>query len=163
MGGRHRRCRCFLKSWNSGRNWRTVARMKRFNSMLLLAWLLTGTAVLLSAQDTPTFDIRRPTVVAFFPPVTQSHPDKNEALADFQLYATQVREPLEKAGVDFKEVYARSFRVHMGKTVTMFRPVKVEVGYYFIAPGKKPRIEYGVATDGDILHVANEYFGMTQK
>jgi len=34
------------------------------------------------------------------------------------------------------------------------------VGYYYIAPGRKPRLEYGVATDLDILQIASDYFGM---
>jgi len=36
----------------------------------------------------------------------------------------------------------------------------VKVGYYYIAPGRKPRLEYGVATDLDILQIASDYFGM---
>ena len=106
-------------------------------------------------------------MIAFFPPVTQSELSKNfdtnAALDDFQFYATQVKQPLEKARVDFREVYVHDFRVRLGKTVTTFRPVKVDVGYYFVAPGKKPRIEYGVMTDVDLLQVANEYFGAIQK
>jgi hypothetical protein len=43
--------------------------------------------------------------------------------------------------------------------VTAFRPLKGNVGYHFVVPGRKPRIEYGVMTDADLLQVANEYFG----
>ena len=135
--------------------------------MLASAWLWVGTMCLLSAQNTPTFDIRRATVIAFFPPVTDSKLakdfDTNAALDDFQFYATQVKQPLENIGVDFREVYVHDFRVRLGKTVTTFRPVEVDVGYYFVAPGKKPRIEYGVMTDVDLLQVAKEYFGAVQK
>ena len=101
--------------------------------------------------------------MAFFGPVTQAKPgkdpDTNEALADFQLYATNVREPLRKEGIEFHELYAHSFRLRLGNKVTTFRPVKVDVGYYLVAPGKKPGIEYGVMTDADLLKLANEYFG----
>jgi hypothetical protein len=127
----------------------------------------TVKATELRSENMPTFDIRRPTVVALFPPVTQSElskdADTNEALADFQVYATQVKEPLEEVGVDFKEVHVHGFRVRLGKTVTTFRPVKAEVGYYFVAPGKKPRIEYGVMTDVGLSQVASEYFGAIQR
>jgi hypothetical protein len=115
------------------------------------------------AETQPLVGVYGRTIVAFFPPVTdaelQKDADTNEALADFRLYATRVREPLKKAGIDFYEVYAHSFRTRVGKTVTGFRPVKGSVGYYFVAPGRKPRIEYGVMTDADLLQVANEYFG----
>ncbi len=135
--------------------------------MLALSSLMVSALLLVSAQNEPTFDIRRPTIVAFFPPVTQSElakdPDINESLSDFQFHASQVREPLKKSGVDFKEVYTLSFRIRLGKTVTTFRPAKTEAGYYFVTPGKEPRIEYGVMSDVGLLQIANEYFGVTQK
>jgi hypothetical protein len=141
--------------------------MKRFISVLALSWLIVGTTLSLFAQNTPTVEVTRPTIVAFFPPVSQAElvkdPDTNESLSDFRFYASQVREPLKKAGVDFKEVYAHSFRVRLGNRVTTFRPVKADVGYYFVAPGKEPRIEYGVMTDADLLQIATEYFGVIQK
>jgi len=34
---------------------------------------------------------------------------------------------------------------------------------YLIVPGKKPRIEYGLITDIDLLQVANEHFGTAAK
>lgn len=108
--------------------------------------------------------MRGPTVVAFFEPVTQAKldkdPDTNEALADFQLYAANVRRPLMNSGIEFHELYAHSFRLRVGNQLITFRPAKMDVGYYLIAPGKKPRIEYGVITDADLLHLANEYFGI---
>ena len=116
-----------------------------------------------AAERQPLVVVHGPTVVAFFEPVTEAKldkdPDANEALADFQLYASRVRAPLRKAGIEFHELYAHSFRLRVGKQLTTFRPVKMDVGYYLIAPGKKPRIEYGVMTDSDLLQVTNQYFG----
>ena len=131
---------------------------------LLAAFWLLGLqpSPILPAEKQPLVVLQGPTVVAFFPPVTdaqlQRDADTNEALADFQFYATRVREPLKRARIDFHEVNAHSFRIRVGKAVTGFRPVKGDVGYYFVVPGKKPRIEYGVMSDADILQVANEYF-----
>ena len=111
--------------------------------------------------------MRGPTVVAFFEPVPQAklekEPDTNEALADFQLYAKNVREPFRKAGIEFHELYAHSFRLRDGNKLTTFRTGKVGVGYYLVAPGKDPRVEYGVMTDADLLQLANEYFGISAK
>lgn len=107
--------------------------------------------------------MRGPTVVAFFEPVSleqlDKDPDMNVALADFQFYAETVRAPLRKAGIEFHELYTHSFRLRIGTQSITFRPAKITVGYYFVAPGKKPHIEYGVRTDADILQVANAYFG----
>ncbi len=116
------------------------------------------------AEKQPVVVVRGPTIVAFFEPVTQAElekdPDLNETFADFQLYATSVRAPLRKAGIGFHELYAHSFRLRVGNRLTTFRAIKGDVGYYLIAPGKKPRIEYGVITDSDLLQVANAYFGV---
>jgi hypothetical protein len=118
-----------------------------------------------AAREQPAIVVRGPTVVAFFPPVKEeeikANPDTNEALADFQLYPFQVREPFRKAGFAFHEVYAVSFRIHIGTRITTFRAGQVKVGYYFIAPGKEARVEYGVMTDGDLLRIAGDYLGGT--
>lgn len=126
---------------------------------MLAFFLLIATVAGASSPPDPTFKIARPTIIAFFSPdgSTSEDPDTIAALDDFHFYATQARKQLEEAGVDFKEIYAASFRVR-GKTWTTFRPTKIKVGYYFIAPNKKPRIEYGVMTDSELLQIAREYF-----
>ena len=132
---------------------------------ILLVLILLTVAIPIGArqQKFPTFDVRRPMIVAFFPPVTevelQRDPDTNEALSDFQEYAHRVREPLRQRSIEFHEVYGNRFGIRQGKTVVIFTPGKVQVGYYFIAPNKKPRIEYGVNTDDGLLQMADEYFG----
>jgi hypothetical protein len=120
---------------------------------------------LVATPKTTLVVIDRPTVVAFFPHMTSAEmdadPDKNEVLSDFQLYATKVRKPLNDMGITFKEIYAKSFQVQRGTRITTFRPGKIYVGYYFVAPGKEPRVEYGVLTDADLLQIAKEYFDQT--
>ena len=115
----------------------------------------------------PSFVIRRPTVIAFFPPVTKkdlkSDESLNESLGDFQIYAKQARDRLAKMGITFESVYARAFRLRVGTKVITFRPGAEDVGYYFIAPGKTPRIEYGVATDDDLALLSTQYFGIPER
>lgn len=100
----------------------------------------------------------------FSPPVPQSvlvnDPDTNEALSDFQVYARALRPSLAKKGIDFQEVYTRSFKVKCGGAVTTFAPGDRVLGYYLIAPDRPPRVEYGVRTDTDLLQIANEYFAI---
>jgi len=133
--------------------------------LLIAALACAASCCLTVASDKqPVIVVRGPTVVAFFEPVPQAQldkdPDASEALADFKLYARNVREPFRKAGIEFHEVYAHSFQLREGKRLTIFRPAKVKVGYYLVAPGRKPRIEYGIMTDADLLHLAHEYFGI---
>lgn len=143
--------------------------MKR-RSFLITALALVvaaGTRPTNAAEKNPLIVAAGRTVVAFFPLVTHSDlpkdADTNEALSDFQLYASRVREPLKRAGIEFHELYTRSFRVRVGNAVNVFRPSKAEVGYYLIVPGKEPRIQYGVMTDTDLLRLANQYFGSSTK
>ena len=141
--------------------------------MRLFGWIVTlSVSVLLclasgAAPKEKLVVVNGPTVVAFFPPVTGAElakdPDTNESLVDFQLYATRVREKLNNAGIEFQVIYASSFAVRCGAKTTTFRPKKTTVGYYFIAPGKSPRVEYGVMTDVDILRVAAEHFQLASK
>ena len=110
----------------------------------------------------PTFAITGPTVIAFCRPVTdaelEKEPGTNEVLSDFQLYASQAAPRLKKAGIQFEVASAVKFRIKDGGSVHTFTSGKVWVGYYFIAPGKKPRVEYGVHDDLDILEIASRYF-----
>jgi hypothetical protein len=111
--------------------------------------------------------VNGPTVVAFFPPATDAKlsndPDTNESLADFQLYAKSARAKLNDAGIEFDEIYTSSFAVRCGEKTTTFRPKMAAVGYYFVAPGRSPRVEYGVMTGADILRAAAEYFQVASK
>jgi len=150
--------------------WRVRKYINRMKRMTFYGVCLTVVAAMMplqSAKKTPTFDVHRPTILAFFLPLTDAElskdPDTNTALDDFQFYAGKVRGLLDKRGIDFREVYAHSFTIRMGKAATTFKPTKVYVGYYLVAPGRKPRVEYGVMTDADLLQVADEYFGTVKK
>lgn len=116
------------------------------------------------ANPVPVFVIHGPTIVAFFAPETgpelKNDSDINEALSDFQLYYGQASAPLRKAGIDFPDTNTLSFRICIRKKVRRYRMNKTGVGYFFIAPGKEPHIEYGVMTDADLLDAARKYFGI---
>ncbi len=129
--------------------------------------LLLGSAIRLSAQKPATFDVTGPTIIAFFPPVTDAElrkdPDTNEALSDFQFYAGQVREPLAKRGITFKEVYADAFTIRQGKMTTLFGTKTMKVGYCLATPGKEPYVQIGVLSDAGLLQLADKYFGTSEK
>jgi hypothetical protein len=134
---------------------------------LVLVVLLSGVFAAIAADEQPTIVVHGPTIVAFFEPVTEAElnadPDTNEALSDFQFYAEGARKAFLKTGIDFHEIYAKSFTIRTGTRTATFRPGKITVGYYFVAPGKKPRIEYGVNTDVDLVAIARQYFGQVGK
>jgi hypothetical protein len=136
-------------------------------SVALLTILLAATfAVCKSSKRSAAIEIDGPTVIAFFPTVSKTdrkHSDEDEALSDFQLYTASARQSLQQAGVGLEVVYSRSFEVVLDSESTTFKPAKGAPGYYFAMPGKKPRIDYGVMTDADLLRIAKEYFGIAMK
>jgi hypothetical protein len=93
-------------------------------------------------------------------PGTVEAAESDEALADFQFYAGKDKEVLRTRGIKFREVYALSFQIRIGGQTTIVKAerFKYGVGYYLIAPGRPPRIEDGVMSDGDLLGVAEKYF-----
>jgi hypothetical protein len=131
--------------------------------LLCPAMVFLGVFAATAADAQPTITVRGPTIVAFFEPVSEAglkaDPDTNEALSDFKVYAAGARKAFLNSGIDFREVYARSFKIRIGARTTIFRPGKITVGYYFVAPGKDPRVEYGVNTDDRLLDIATWYFG----
>jgi len=110
------------------------------------------------------FVIHGPTIVAFYPHFSQKEIDNGEgdaaAMDDFGFYASQVAGRLKKAGIEFLPKETRSFKVRVGARVRHFPGGKIDIGYYFIAPGKEPHVEYGVMTDIDLLDAARKYFSI---
>ncbi len=137
---------------------------KPLSNALSLALLL---ATCLSPAQTPgkppLIAIHKPTIIAFSP-ITQaqadSGQDSSEALGDFNFYVLDIEKRLQVAGIDIQVVNDPSFGVQSGAKVSDFPNPKARAGYYFIAPGKKTHIEYGVMTGEDILDVAQKYFGI---
>lgn len=137
--------------------------MLRYVSLLVGIVFIAVPSPSQSVKKIPCFNIVRPTVVAFFAAVAwKDHEDgeTNESLSDFQFYSGTVKQALAKAGIEFHVVYADAFRVRAGAKVKTFSIAKEGVGYYLVAPGKKPLVEHGVMTDTDLLQVADQYFGL---
>jgi len=136
-------------------------------SRLLYSGAVLCISIALGAQrpgPIPIVNVEKPTIVAFFPNVAtvrSEDADGNEALSDFEVYAQRLRRPLSELGIQFSEQYGRSFRIRVSSNTIVFTPKAGTPGYYLIAPGRKPQIEYGVMTDSDLLPIAKEYFGIS--
>jgi hypothetical protein len=139
--------------------------MKRLILIVLLAVACGQIAnTQTSAKQPQAFVIHRPTIVAFFPPITEAEANSGEgdaeALSDFNYYLYMVRKRLESAGIEIQEVNGLSFQIRDGTKTRTFQTGKIGIGYYLIAPGKEPRVEYGVMTDEDLVETAHTYFGI---
>jgi hypothetical protein len=129
--------------------------------LFVAVWAGTGNAQK-TTKPVPVFVIHQPTIIAFYPHYTQDELDKGEgdaaAMDDFSFYAYKADKRLHKAEIDFRFVEARSFKVRVETKVHYFQGGKIDIGYYFIAPGKEPHVEYGVMTDEDLFDAARKYF-----
>jgi len=142
--------------------------MRKLNLLAAILILLSPVAnpPLQASIETPVFDVVQPTILAFFKPsahINEAGSGANDALSDFQVYLKQAKDPLQRSGIGIQEVYARSFKVRVGTTITTYQTKKIGIGYYMLSPGKKPRIEYGLMSDADLIRVADEYFGVRAK
>jgi hypothetical protein len=138
--------------------------MKKLLAFLLMIPLIPAHAAAPARVAVRTFAVRGPTVIAFFAPNAKGdYADESEALDDFQWYAMQVNSRMKAAGIDFHVVYARSFRAATSGHTQVFTTKDNSCGYYLVMPGEKPRIEYGVMTDDDLMEFARETFGNTSK
>lgn len=130
--------------------------------LFIAVWIGVGNSQA-TVEPLPIFVIHQPTIIAFFP-ITQAEVDSSEdnaeALGDFNYYISTAEKRLHKAGIAIHVVNVPSFQIQTGKKLVNFQPNKNDIGYYFIAPGKKAHIEHNVMTDEDILDAAQKYFGI---
>jgi len=135
--------------------------MKSAFWLAAVALCLSATLDAQHASGIPVVNADCPTIIAFFPNASKTGPDDPdgmEALSDFEYCAGRVKKPLSQRGIQFTEERDRSFRIRSGGEIVLFTPKTDTPGYYFVQRSKKPRIEYGVMADVDLLTLAKEYF-----
>jgi hypothetical protein len=140
--------------------------LKTFRVLVIALTIISaGVVSAKTGAKQPLIDVQKPSIVAFYPPVSESeaeNQDEIESLGDFRLFVEESRKPLKAEGIELHEVFSTSFRIRVGVKTTSFHSAEAGVGYYLIAPGKQPRVEYGVMTAEDLLQVARQYFGSTK-
>jgi hypothetical protein len=141
--------------------------------MIVVMILMLAVAIALvdpAAGSPAVVRVSGPTIVAFFvdPQRAETDSDLVEVLADFRAHAEEARASLARAGVALEVVYPGygEHREHIilveldGKR-TILRPKNV--GYYFLAPGGKMRIETGFADSGALMEHARRHLGADVK
>jgi hypothetical protein len=143
---------------------RRLSAMRQSICFVALTFFLAGIAHAQPMRhQTSLIAIHGPSIVAFFFPMTEAEANSGEgdaeALDDFNFYFYSVEKRLKKAGIEFQQFSGRSFTVLDGGKRRSFHTGKIGIGYYFIAPGKEPHVEYGVMTDEDLVDASQKYFG----
>src|SRR3954469_18838551 len=118
-----------------------------------------------AVSDSMAVRITGPTLIAFYPPVRQaqvdSSDDLSEALGDFSFHLSAAQDSLRALGFTIVERPYDSLRVVEGATS---REIKLsrdsaQLGYVFIAPGRRDEISYGVMTNMDLINTARRIVG----
>jgi hypothetical protein len=154
---------CYRRNIEEG-----VRELKRLTALAIsLTAMIGGFLSAQTAAKQAVIAIQKPSIVAFYPPVSRlqsdaENADEVESLGDFRLFVEQARKPLKTEGIDLYDIYSTSFRIRVGAKTITFHPTEAGVGYYLITPGRPPRIEYGVMTDADLIQVAKQYFGIAK-
>jgi len=116
-----------------------------------------------STADSATVSVKGPTVVAFEPALTQAQLDSSEQLAtvlgDFEHYLSEASDSLEVLGFALVQRPTGPIRLLEASGSREVRPSSDSsyVGYVFVAPGRRPRVYYGVKTDGQLLAAARMF------
>ena len=137
------------------------------NLAAALALLLLTSCVTPASQQPalPVIAVTGPTIVAFFPDVSQNEIDGDfdldTTLEDFQRSARGIRAFANTNSISFHELYSHAFLIRTRGLTIRFEALADSggIGYYLTAPGMEPLVLYGVHTDSDVASTASGYFG----
>ena len=126
-----------------------------------------GTSSLAPVPDSMVVHVRGPTLVTFYPTVTQAQVDSNEDLAtvldDFSFHSSAARDSLLALGftiVDHPPGIIRVIDGAVARDIALARD-SAEVGFVFVAPGRRDRVLYGVTTSTDLIDAGHKFLAPT--
>jgi hypothetical protein len=115
------------------------------------------------SADSTLIVIEGPTLVAFYPPVSQAQVDTSEELAtvfdDFSYHLSSAADSLRALGITVRERPVGDIRLVEAGKQRQFRPAKdsADFGYLYLAPGRAQRVYYSVMSNSDLVETAHEY------
>jgi hypothetical protein len=121
-----------------------------------------------SALDSLAVRVDGPTLIAFYPTVTQAQVDSSADLAtvleEFSLYLSTAQDSLRALGFVIIERPPGPFRVidRTGSRHINLRPDSADVGYVFVAPGRPHRVFYGVVTNPELIAAGRTFLATGQ-
>jgi hypothetical protein len=121
------------------------------------------TAATPAITDSSQVAVDGPTLIAFYPAVTQAQVDSSEELAtvfdDFSYHLSSAADSLRALGLTVKERPLGEIRVVEAGRQWQFLPAKdsAEFGYLFLAPGRTQRVYYSVMSNTDLVETAHEF------
>jgi hypothetical protein len=107
--------------------------------------------------------VHGPTLIAFFPGVSQAKVDSSADLAtvldDFSYHLSTAMDSLRALGITVVQHPAGIIDLIEAHGRRQFVPAKdsADVGYAFVAPGRRNQVYYGVMTNSDLITKARAF------
>ncbi|HEU4787292.1 MAG TPA: hypothetical protein VFS57_07795 [Gemmatimonadaceae bacterium] len=104
-----------------------------------------------------------PTLISFYPTVTQAQVDSSEDLAtvldDFSYHLSTAQDSLRAMGfaiVDHPPGTIRIIDASSSRDIAL-APDSTDVGFVFVAPGRRDRVMYGVMTGSELIDAGHTF------
>lgn len=123
-----------------------------------------GTATAPSpVPDSMAVRVLGPTLISFYPTVTQAQIDSSEDLAtvldDFSYHLSTAQDSLRAMGFTIIDHPPGTIRIidASGSRDIVPAPDSADVGFVFVAPGRRDRVMYGVTTGGELIDAGRKF------
>ena len=116
-----------------------------------------------AAPDSMVVRVHGPTLISFYPTVTQAQIDSSEDLAtvldDFSYHLSTAQDSLRAMGfaiIDHPPGTIRIVDESSSRDIAL-APDSADVGFVFVAPGRRDRVMYGVMTGGELIDAGHKF------
>jgi hypothetical protein len=129
----------------------------------------TAMPATLPGVDSTAVSVVGPTLIAFYPDVSQAQADSSEALStvldDYSFHLSTASDSLRKLGFVIVERAHGPIHILSGSSSREVVPApdSADVGYIFTAPGRQDSIAYGVMTNGDLIDAGTAFLGLRSR
>lgn len=113
--------------------------------------------------DSTAVHVHGPTLISFYPTVTQAQIDSSEDLAtvldDFSYHRSTAQDSLRAMGFTMVDHPPGTIRVidASGSRSIVLAPDSADVGFVLVAPGRRDRVMYGVMTGGELIDAGRKF------
>jgi len=112
--------------------------------------------------DSAWVAVTGPTLVGFFPPVTEAQTAADEELAttldDFGWHLAEATASLRAQGFAVEARFTDTLWLRAGAERWKFVPPdSARIGYYLVAPGRAPNVRYHVHADAELIELGAAY------
>ena len=113
--------------------------------------------------DSMAVHVDGPTLISFYPTVTQAQIDSSEELAtvldDFSYHRSTAQDSLRALGFTMVDHPSGTIRIvdASGPRDIALAPDSADVGFVFVAPDRRDRVMYGVMTGGELIDAAHRF------